>query len=199
MAKFTVLLKDIVESGCPLGLDKYPIFDEEYRGYLNAQIINHYYMREIGFETAGLFVNRLNVKMNEIMPLYNQRYKSALLEIDPFQSYKFNQVKEYSDTNTNRNILDTQNKSVGSDTPQGLLSIGDIEGELYASNATISNGGSTNTSNGESGGRETISATGALAGTSFSKLLKEYRSSFINVDMEVINELEELFMQIWEY
>lgn len=199
MAKYTVMLKDIVESGYPLGLDNYPIFDEEYRGYLNAKIINHYYMREIGFETAGLFVNRLNVKMNEIMPLYNQKYESLAYKIDPFQTYKFNQTKKYSDNRNDTNNLDTTTKTVASDTPQGLLSIGDIENELYASNATIGNGGSESTSKGTSDGTETIEASGSLAGTSFSKLMKEYRSTFLNVDMEVIDELEELFLQIWDY
>lgn len=38
-----------------LGLADYPIFDEAYRNTLNNKIIRHYWMYEIGSETAGLF------------------------------------------------------------------------------------------------------------------------------------------------
>ena len=38
---------------------------------------------------------------------------------------------------------------------------------------------------------------GKSPGKSFSKLLMEYRQTFINIDMLIIDELEGLFMQIW--
>lgn len=199
MAKFTVILKDLIDSGYNLGLNQYPIFNEEYRGSLNAKIINHFYMREIGFETAGLFVNRLNTKMSEIMPYYNQLYNSALLKIDPFQTYRFEQTKTETEKTDNSTGFTTSTKNVSSDTPQGLLSIGDIEDEIYASSASIGNDKSNTEYDGTRNRLESISASGSLAGTSFSKLLKEYRDTFLNIDMQVIAELEELFMMIWDY
>ena len=77
MSKYTTELRYLIQSGFDLGLRNYPIFDENYRSKLNEKILNHYYMREIGFETAGLFKRYLNVKMEEIMPYYNQMYLSA--------------------------------------------------------------------------------------------------------------------------
>ena len=74
MSKYTTELRYLIQSGFDLGLRNYPIFDENYRSKLNEKILNHYYMREIGFETAGLFKRYLNVKMEEIMPYYNQMY-----------------------------------------------------------------------------------------------------------------------------
>ena len=62
----------------------YPIFDETYRGVIETKILKHYYTREIGLETVGLWLHKLDVKMNEIMPYYNQLYKSCLLEFNPF-------------------------------------------------------------------------------------------------------------------
>ena len=38
---------------------------------------------------------------------------------------------------------------------------------------------------------------GKSRGKSYSKMLNEFRTTFLNIDMMVINELEELFMQIW--
>lgn len=61
----------------------YPIFDEAYRVTLEKKILKHYYTREICCETVGLWKLFLNRKMNEIMPYYNQLYKSALIEFNP--------------------------------------------------------------------------------------------------------------------
>lgn len=38
---------------------------------------------------------------------------------------------------------------------------------------------------------------GSNGGESFSKRLTEYRSTFINIDMMVVNELEDLFFGLW--
>lgn len=84
MSKYTTELRYLIESNFELGLDDYPIFDENYRELLNQKIINHYYFREIGMETAELFKRYLNQTMREIMPYYNQLYKSELLEFNPF-------------------------------------------------------------------------------------------------------------------
>ena len=187
MSKYTVELGTILQAGFPLNLDSYPIFDETYREILNTKIIQHFWWREIGFETAALFSDRLAVKMNEIMPYYNQPLITHYLE------RKYDRT---SNTSTNGSISNN-NKTVSSDTPQGLLSIGDIENEVYASNADISNSttDSNNARNENIGDTETIK--GNTSGKSDAELLMLYRKSFINIDMMVIDELEELFMQIW--
>ena len=66
MSRYTIELRYLIEGNYDLGLKDYPIFDESYREQLNNKIIQHYYFREIGFETEALFKNRLNQKMNEI-------------------------------------------------------------------------------------------------------------------------------------
>ena len=53
---------------------RYPIYDEAYRNVLEHEILFHFYMREIGAETYGLFNYYLARKMREIMPYYNQLY-----------------------------------------------------------------------------------------------------------------------------
>lgn len=61
----------------------FPIFDEEYRPELEKKIIRHFYTREIGQETVGLFKLKLQTKLCDIMDYYNQLYRSALIELDP--------------------------------------------------------------------------------------------------------------------
>lgn len=65
----------------------FPIFDEAYRSVLETKIIKHYYTREIGAETVGLWQLWMDTKLNEIMPYYNQLYKSQLLSFNPLYDY----------------------------------------------------------------------------------------------------------------
>ena len=86
MAKYTIELGKLIELGYKLPLGDYPIFDEAYRDYLNRKIIDHYYFREIGLETPDRFAFYLRRTMNEVMPYYNELYKSQLMEFDPLAS-----------------------------------------------------------------------------------------------------------------
>lgn len=75
----------IIKESAPRIFDfDFPIFDEEYRLPLEIKILKHYYTREIGAETVGLWQLWLDRRMNEIMPYYNQLYLSALKEFNPF-------------------------------------------------------------------------------------------------------------------
>lgn len=107
-----------------IGLDTYPIFEESYRPLLNKKIIDHFYFREIGFETAAQFAFYMRRTMNEIMPYYNQLYKSELLELDPLRDvdmwYDINQTidndQKWNQTNTDDYTQDhTENWSVKTD------------------------------------------------------------------------------------
>lgn len=70
----------------------FPIFDESYRIPLCVKILKHYYMREICEETVGLWKLRLDTRLNEIMPYYNELYKSTLLEFDPLIDTKLDKT-----------------------------------------------------------------------------------------------------------
>ena len=197
MAKFTVELGVIIKSGFPLDLQSYPIFDESYREGLNNKIIRHYWFREIGFETAALFRDRLAMTMGEIMPYYNQLYKSQLISVDPMITHSLIRELGRAENNTGNSNVSADGKTVYSDTPQGLLSIGDIEDELYASNASIANSTTDSSASENRSANERETYFGNTSGKSESELLIQYRKTFLNIDMEVINELEPLFMGIW--
>lgn len=68
----------------------YPIFDETYRSVLETKIIKHFYTREIGEETFGLWKLRLDDKLNLIMPYYNKLYESELLKFNPLYDVDLN-------------------------------------------------------------------------------------------------------------
>lgn len=97
----------------------FPIFDENYRQVLCRKILKHYYTREIAHETVGRWKLALNAKLNEIMPYYNQLYKSELLEFNPFYDVDLTRSREGSGTSNrtsnNTEINSGTSKNVSSD------------------------------------------------------------------------------------
>lgn len=313
-------INEVIQSAIPKVFDfDFPIYDESYRNVLCTKILKHYYTREIGLETVGLWKLHLDARLNEIMPYYNQLYKSAMIDFNPMydvdlttrytkdndgttdttnsitknseisnesttektetrdntiddtrniekagslddarntitdvsSSQNGNSIdnKQGTDTNTQRNLY--------SDTPQGSLD--NIENETYLTNArkitdsgenssestseysdsgesnqivsdtlarvtndtsdetykrvgkdTVSgsvenNGKQTIKDNDENIGKTIIASTeeylqtiqGKNGGISYSKMLQEFRATFVNIDVMIINELADLFMNIW--
>ena len=82
----------------------YPIFDEAYRFPLNKKILRHFYTREIGEETVGLWKLRLQQTLNEIMPYYNKLYESELYDLNPFYNV---------DLTTDRHVTGNKTENVG--------------------------------------------------------------------------------------
>lgn len=302
----------------------FPIFDESYRAPLEDKILKHYYTREIGCETVALWKFFLARRMNEIMPYYNQLYKSELIQFNPMydtdlttdyqkvdngsnektgeytEQGSFNESDSHTESNSFNNTSKTNEGIVGngesntnsatgsetesstsnvtntekddtskamndhweyfSDTPEGQLegiqqnkylttvlhTTDDGEGseahsetESESNGQTISATSSTTTTNtdnsyneatnkdttnegindkvaqinkdggndkyGNNSSNEIIKnvedylhhVVGKSAGVSYSKLLDEYRKTFLNIDMMIINDLKDLFMNIW--
>ena len=96
--------------------EEYPIFDEEYRSVLNTKILRHYYTREICAETVGLWKLWLNNKMNEIMPYYNELYRSALLEFNPLNDVNITTTRSINNSgndsgNTTKTATDNRQRT----------------------------------------------------------------------------------------
>lgn len=281
----------------------FPIFDETYRKQLCTKILNHYYTREIGAETASLWKFWLNQKMNEIMPYYNKLYLTEQIKFDPLHEIDFTRTihenlesgktgdettnttnaksanesttnvghtettssnisqtsSELSRQNTDTNsttssettTLDTSGdkQNLHSDTPQG--SIKDISTNGYLTDATLTtdtstsstesnksvtenksstekttgidenNATTTATGNNNSTTNSTLSdsmngkssslynetnnelrkyterITGKNSSASYSKMLEEYRTTLLNIDIDIIFELRDLFLNIY--
>ena len=205
----------------------YPIFDESYKPLLETKILMHFYTREIGSETYGLWKLRLNSKMNEIMPYYNKLYKSELIEFNPLYDVDITVDHNRTNNDTRNGLHDNSTSGTGTgtntdsseragwnlfqDTPQnGLQNVQNME---YLSSATKDTDESNSTSQYSSSttGRDTGSysdtyrgiedylehISGTHGGISFSKKIKDFRENFLNIDMMVIRDLNDLFMLLW--
>lgn len=129
----------------------YPIFDVNYKKTLEEKIISHYYTREIGQETVGLFKLRLKNKMREIMPYYNQLYLSEKLKFNPF----FN--TDAVDTRETASKDERTNESLSFGNAQGVQS---TESNQHTDNTTDSAYSDYERSASDGSGSENYSGSG---------------------------------------
>lgn len=250
-------------------LSTYPLYtpqsDDDYvrtliptREELNKQLLNNWKYREIGFETFGRFLDELEITMCNIMPYYNQLYKSVeimgLIE-DPFgnvdvtetftetrtetssssgsasgtstDSSSGESTTASTDSSSTESSTNSASKKVSSDTPQGSLSITDIDSVTYANNvewskdsntstastdgssdsSTTSSSTGTNTSSSTSEGESETSGTtthtftkkGNQGVNTYAHDMEELRRTFLNVTNQIINDksIGELFMNVY--
>ena len=78
---------EIIEQGRKKLFDfHYPIFDENYRKIFETHFIRTFYMREIGFETEGLFKFQLETWLNINMPYFNKLFQSENITYNPLSN-----------------------------------------------------------------------------------------------------------------
>lgn len=198
MAQYTIQVRSIVEGGVEIFDFTYPIFDETYKPTLENNIIQWYYNREIGLETIGLFKQFLKAKMNVIMPKYNQLYNAQVTYLTKNLFYN----KNLTDTTTRTTTSTATGNASGttsdtekmSDTPQGLN-----DGNDYLTEMTTNSGSNTSTSSTDVTNTEstTITSVGDDGMRYPASVWKEIQDSCINIDLMVIQDLSDLFMNIY--
>lgn len=189
------------------------LFDPNYAAVLYPKILKHYYFDEIAHETVAHFIFRLNTKLDEILPYYNQLYRSALIEFEPLGDTDYTITGNREDNNTFDstrtdnlvNSVTNRSKDLRSDTPQGTIENVDINNNLYITEAVINDGIVNNENRGTQKHADKIHnlndyyehVTGKRGGMSNAEALLKFRDTFINIDMMVINELRPLFMGVY--
>lgn len=193
--------------GGNIGLDFYPIWDEAYRAKLNGKIYDHYFLREIGFETIEVFAYNMRTRMQEIMPFYNELYKTKIDLVDPLRTVDITTINDATAIQkvaaSSENDVTSTNKSgqrsVQSDFPQNMLS-GSSD---YASSGADVNG----TTSVETDGKETQESESDGETHSETKMsgfqgnqgdiINGVRSAILNIDLMIINDLEPMFLQVF--
>jgi hypothetical protein len=202
MSKYTTQLRHIVESGINIFDFEYPIFDSKYKPVLEQKIINHYYFREIGLETVEQFKHFLKTKMTVIMPYYNEQYQA----FEQFKSYDPYVNKDLETKETRSTSQESQGSATGSgnddrkdvfsDTPQG-----ELIHDNYATNITetsANNKGSSESQSSFSSTDEYVQTVKGFDGMKYaSDVYKDIKEVISNIDQQIINELNDLFMNIY--
>lgn len=145
-------VNDVIEAAREKVFDfDFPVFDESYRSVIETKILRHYYTREIGFETVGLWKLKLETRLNEVMPYFNQLYESTLLEFNPFYDVDLTVTHEGSGTD---------------DTGQTSKSKGTTDGRSVSDSSTQRNGSTVveSTAKTDTGGK-TVETPNITVGT----------------------------------
>ena len=194
MANYTIELRELVKNNYHIFDFSYPLFDESYRNIFETNFINHFYFREIGFETIARFKHHLKTELNLIMPYFNKIYKSQALDQRILDNYDVTETFERNTTGSKTGVNEDVNKQLFSDTGRKRVDINDID---YVSTINKETNSTTSNINDENNERWTRTMQGNIGVQTDADAIIKYESSLKNVDLLVFNELEKLFMQIF--
>lgn len=109
--------RDVIEKGRTKLFDfQYPIFDPDYKKVFETHFIRKFYMREIGFETEGLFKFHLETWLLINMPYFNKLFESELLNYDPLTNTKTDVTHNKTNDRTQNDDRDISQNTIGKDT-----------------------------------------------------------------------------------
>ena len=165
---------------------------------LAKKIVDHYFFKEIGFETIAMFKHYAKIQMQEIMESKLPLIYSASIEYDPLVNVDYTE-------SFNRNLGTSQSNSssgsgvvISSDTPQTNITKANILAGNYASNASASEqeaSGTATTQTGENYSKRVTGNSGVSA--TAQKMIEQYRQNIRAIDYEIIRELDDLFMGLF--
>ena len=161
---------------------------------LARKIVDHYYMREIGQETIGLFKHYVKVTMQELMEEYLPLIYSSAIEYDPLVNVDYTETFER--TASNSGSANSSGLGVASDTPQGRITKSDILAGNYASSTSASENETESSSDSEEEYTKRVKGNSGVSATA-QKMVEQYRDNIRAIDREIIEKLEPLFMGLY--
>ena len=213
MSKYTIELRKVIDI---YGRDEverwfkdYELIDvlrqDEIRSIENAgiwskdrlakKLVDHYYMREIGFETPALFKHYVKVYMQEIMERQLPMIYSISIKYDPLVNVDYTETFERNITGSGESTSNSSSNgsglTVSSDTPQGQINKTNILNGAYASQTSASdtentiNDNSSSSSNTDENYSKRVKGNSGVSATAQAMVL-QYRKNIYAVDEEII-------------
>jgi len=218
MAKYTTTFKNLIDMGFKTREQLEDMFkDYELSDFLTAdeieviedrgtwdkaklasKIVDHYYFREIGFETIEKFRYYTRITMKEIMESKLPLIYSASIEYDPLVNVDYTETlirnldTEHSNSSSGSGVV------ISSDTPQTNISKANILAGNYASNAsaTEQEAEGSDTTNTDEDYTKHVKGNSGVSATA-QKMVEQYRNNIRAIDYEIILELNDLFMGLY--
>lgn len=196
-------IKDLAKEGRNTIFNfEYPLTENISKEKFETMILNHYLQRRIGFETVTAFRIQLDVKLNEIMPLYNKMF-NALENWDIFNDGEIT-TRTGTDNTTSQNTNNTsntlENTSITSTTdisdrrnselPQNRLE--DLRNGSYVTNYSYD----TNTNNGNDNSHSEGTSQAINQGTD-NKIYNETITRTPTDKIAIIKEMQENIKSIY--
>ena len=207
MSKYTLELRYLYED------ENFNLFDFPYNLYNNdlkpwfeEKFYQHFMFYEIGFDTIGMFKQRLMSKLNDIFPYYKQLYETEIrakgidfmLNKDLKESY-VRELNSTSNSNQESNVSSNSLSTAGQLTPSLIANSQKIDKfmDSVQKDSGTSNSSSSGESNGNSKEQYTLTSQGNIGITSSAELLTKWRETILNIDLMIFEECNDLFMQIF--
>ena len=207
MSKYTLELRYIYEDENFKLFDfPYNLYDNDLKPWFEEKFFQHFMFYEIGFDTIGMFKQRLMSKLNDIFPYYKQLYETEIrakgidfmLNKDLKESY-VRELTSNSNSNQESNVTSNSLSTAGQLTPSLIANSQKID--KFMDSAQKDNTSSNSTSSGESNGNSreeyTLTSQGNIGITSSAELLTKWRETLLNIDLMIFEECNDLFMQIF--
>ena len=169
---------------------------------LAKMIIQHYEMREIGFETPSYFMHKAKTLMREIMEEKAPLIYSAAIKYDPLVNVDYTETyKEDSSGKSQSKSTNSGNGlNINSDTPQGQINKNDILQGRYASSTSASESSNSINDNSQSSGTQNytknIRGNSGVSATA-QAMVRQYRQNIIMINHDIIDACASLFMNIY--
>ena len=207
MSKYTLELRYMYEDENFNLFDfPYNLYDNDLKPWFEEKFFQHFMFYEIGFDTIGMFKQRLMSKLNDIFPYYKQLYETEIrskgidfmLNKDLKESY-VRELTSNSNSNQESNVTSNSLSTAGQLTPSLIANSQKID--KFMDTAQKDNSSSNSTSTGESNGNSkeeyTLTSQGNIGITSSAELLTKWRETLLNIDLMIFEECNDLFMQIF--
>ena len=201
-------IKDLAKEGRSTIFDfDYPLTPNVSAETFETMILNHYMMRRIGFDTVTAFKLQLNVKLNDIMPIYNKMF-DALKNWDifndgekeirsGFDNRDSNSTTENNNKLENNSTTNTTSTSDNrhSDTPQNRID--DVKNGNYVTDysfdTNINSGNDSSTSAGNS-----VSKSNSTDKNNYEETIIRSASDKISIMKEMQTNIRAIYSLIFE-
>lgn len=212
-----VKISNLASAGREMFFDfNYPLTDAITKEDFEVMILNHFMMRRIGYETVTAFKLALNVKLNEVMPMYNKLF-DAISDWNIFEDKEVTSRTVADSRTTNNTTTDSTTNNVTTQSTDSSISdrrysnmpqneLTEIQNGKYISDYnydTNSNNNNTSTSGtGSSNGTNNTQDSGTLQENITKnypdkmKHFQEFLSAKQNIYTMIFKDLDVLFYQI---
>lgn len=202
-------IKDLANAGRAMFFDfDYPLATGMTKSEFECMILNHFMMRRIGYETVTAFKMALNVKLNEIMPMYNKLFESIngwnIFTDGEIMDRTLTDSRTVNNTGTSSGTNNTTSSTTSdrrfSNTPQNALQ--DVRNGQYVTEYNYDmDGGTSNTTSSATNSNNSVEGgnqTERIVRTPTDKmhLYTEFLRNRQNIYTMIFKDLDSLFYQI---
>lgn len=192
-----VKIADLARTGRVMFFDfEYPLAEGMNKADFETMILNHFLMRRIGYETVTAFKIALNVKMNEIMPMYNKLFEA----IENWQIFNDGEtVKRITNDNrTSSSTTSTTSNNTSdrrfSDTPQNKIS--EVQSGEYVSDYNYDQDTGNATGQSDITDKTNTDEIITRSPADKMKLYNEFLKNRQNIYTMIFKDLDSLFYQL---